>query len=53
MLTAKWATPMLQKKAFGEAWLGFLRLEVPDDVFRKVPFALLLLIPGSWHDLVC
>ena len=34
--SAKWATPMLQKKAYGEAWLGFLRMEVPEDIFRKV-----------------
>ncbi len=36
MHTAKWATPVLQKKVFGEAWLGFLRLDVPEDIFKKV-----------------
>ena len=32
----KWITPYFQKKAFSEAWLAFFRMQLPEDVFRKV-----------------
>ena len=34
---AKWVTPYFQRKAFSEAWLAFFRLQIPEDVFKKVP----------------
>ena len=34
---ASWANPKLQQRAYGEAWLAFLRLDLPSDIYKKVP----------------
>ncbi|KAK9824409.1 hypothetical protein WJX72_010079 [[Myrmecia] bisecta] len=31
-----WMSPALQKKAFSAAWLSFLRMPLPEDIYRKV-----------------
>ena len=33
---AKWASAKHQRRAYSEAWLAFLRLDLPDDIYRKV-----------------
>lgn len=32
----KWANPKLQKQAFSNAWLAFLQMDLPDDIYKKV-----------------
>ena len=34
--SAKWMTPAFQKRAFSDAWLSFMRLQIPPETFRKV-----------------
>jgi hypothetical protein len=33
---AAWANPKVQQRAYGEAWLALLRLDLPDDIYKKV-----------------
>ena len=35
LITAKWASEKLRRKACGDAWLSFLCLNLPNDVYRK------------------
>jgi hypothetical protein len=34
--SAAWANPKAQQRAYQEAWLAFLRLDLPADIYRKV-----------------
>ncbi len=34
-LTAKWASAKLRRKAYSEAWMAFLCLSLPNDIYRK------------------
>ncbi len=36
LLTAAWANAKVQRRALSEAWLAFLRMDLPADVLRKV-----------------
>ena len=38
----RWASQALQRRAWSGAWLALLRMPLPDDVFRKVRFAIRL-----------
>ncbi len=38
----RWASQALQRRAWSGAWLALLRMPLPDDVFRKVRFAICL-----------
>jgi hypothetical protein len=31
-----WMNPKMQQRAFGDAWLSFLRMGLPDDIYKKV-----------------
>lgn len=44
VLTAKWASAKHRRRAYSDAWMAFLRLDLPDDVYRKILSRL--------HDLV-
>lgn len=44
MLTAKWASAKHRQRAYSDAWMAFLRLDLPDDIYRKTLSRL--------HDLV-
>lgn len=33
---AKWASPVLQRRAWSNAWLALLRMPLPPDILRKV-----------------
>jgi U3 small nucleolar RNA-associated protein 19 len=34
--TAAWANLKLQQRCYGDAWLAFLRTDLPHDIYRKV-----------------
>lgn len=36
VVVAKWANPKAQRRAFSDAWLAFLSLPLPDDIYKKV-----------------
>ena len=44
IISAKWASVKHRKKAYNDAWMAYLRLDLPDDVYRKTLSRL--------HDLV-
>ena len=42
---AKWANPILQKRAWSNAWLAFLAVPLPEAILRKVrPFSYFTLL---------
>lgn len=43
-VVAKWASSKLRRRAYSDAWMSFLRLDLPDDAYRKALSRL--------HDLV-
>jgi len=32
----QWANPKLQRQAYSKAWLAFLQMSLPDDIYKKV-----------------
>lgn len=50
---AKWANPKLQKKLLSTTWMSFLRLDLPEDVYKKVLVHLHdLVIPACFNPLL-
>lgn len=39
---AAWLNAKAQQRAYQEAWLAFLRLDLPSDIYKKVS------VPGFW-----
>lgn len=35
-LAAKWASPKLQRRAYSDAWIALMRMDLPDDIYRKL-----------------
>eukprot|EP00191_Tetraselmis_sp_GSL018_P021538 CAMPEP_0177578348 /NCGR_PEP_ID=MMETSP0419_2-20121207/296_1 /TAXON_ID=582737 /ORGANISM="Tetraselmis sp., Strain GSL018" /LENGTH=576 /DNA_ID=CAMNT_0019066777 /DNA_START=92 /DNA_END=1823 /DNA_ORIENTATION=- len=50
---SKWASPKLQRRAFSQAWLAFLRMDLPQDIHRKVLLKLpTVVIPNLTNPLL-
>ncbi len=43
--TPRWADAASQRRAFSEAWLAFLRVELPMDIYKARPFFSLACLP--------
>jgi hypothetical protein len=47
---AAWINPKAQQRAYGEAWLAFLRVDLPADIYKKVLIKLHSDVIGAMTD---